>query len=474
MEELGRHSRRSRVIWHPESIPPFSSLWIVVQRFLMLNQPTRAAFAQDFLADAMVGRKLPTSGYWLRQPLNDYQSATGNSPVRLTRFSRVLKESSTAFRGCHIGDFPQSTRPYFGDFAVCLSCLAEGFHSVLYSFEGLSLCPAHGTTMARSKNCNANTEDLITNALRNPFGICSQLQKILTLPNARTPTKQATRDRVLGEIANWLMDVDSRCWLGRHASREVESLPKFTRRLVYLKTNLGLANAVPNWSCGRANEQPAGTKTVVVRFGSMMVFNGDLVPLDDRRATQHQTSLNTVGTTILADFKALRRHLKRRSLGSHGRIWLARLAKNPCETDINALLSQGGEQARRAWLLQLWWRHVSEREFNPKNGLHIRSMRLAVDSEIPLWIGGSRGNKRPQVDDDIVRLWIVRWISACGLLGFWKSMCQAASEANLPDVQGLDKRLAKMLREPQWGLGIGHNGELTLCLDFPAAVDLHS
>jgi hypothetical protein len=53
-------------------------------------------------------------------------------------------------------------------------------------------------------------------------------------------------------------------------------------------------------------------------------------------------------------------------------------------------------------------------------------------------------------------------------------MCQAASEANLPDVQGLDKRLAKMLREPQWGLGIGHNGELTLCLDFPAAVDLHS
>ena len=97
------------------------------------------------------------------------------------------------------------------------------------------------------------------------------------------PLRQATRDRVLGEIANWLMDVDSRCWLGRHASREVESLPKFTRRLVYLKTDLGLANAVPNWSCGHASEQPAGTKTVVVRFGSMMVFNGDLVPLDDRR-----------------------------------------------------------------------------------------------------------------------------------------------------------------------------------------------
>jgi hypothetical protein len=53
-------------------------------------------------------------------------------------------------------------------------------------------------------------------------------------------------------------------------------------------------------------------------------------------------------------------------------------------------------------------------------------------------------------------------------------MCEATSEAHLPDIHGLDKRLTRMPREPQWGLGFGYHGGLTLCLDFPAAEDQHS
>ena len=469
MEELGRHSRRSRVIWHSESIPPFSSLWITVQRFLMLNQPTRAAFAQDFLGDAVDGSNVPVSGYCPRLSLNDYQLASDESPVRLTRFARVLKESTTAFRGCHIGQYPKAVRPYFGDFAVCPYCLAEGFHSVLYSFEGLRVCPAHGTRMERLKNCGAIASDLFVNALRNPLGICSYLQKTLKSPQARTPKKNVGRDRALGEIANWLMNIESRCWLGRHGAQQIDSLPVFTNRLVDLKTHLGLADAAPNWAEAIGKDMVGATKTEVIRFGSMKVRKGDLVHIDDRQAVGHQTDLNAYGQTIFGDFKSIRRNLKRRLLGNRGRQWLDRLTNSTDNTDIGALLSDGGEQARRAWLLHTWWRNINEREFNPKVGLHIRPMRFAIDGEIPLWVASFRFEKPAHKNQDDVHLWIARWISAAGLVGYWHSIFEATNDANETDIASMDKGLASTLHEPEWGLGISASGDLVLCLNFTTA-----
>jgi len=311
----------------------------------MLNQPTRAAFAQDFLVDAVDGSKVPASGYWPRLSLNEYQLASSESPVRLTRFARVLKESSTAFRGCHISHFPKAVRPYFGDFAVCPYCLAEGFHSVLYSFEGLRVCPAHGTKMERLKNCGSIASDLFINALRNPFGNCPFLQKTLKSAETRIPKRHVGRDSVLGDIASWLMDIESRCWLGRHGAQHVDPLLAFTNRLVHLKTSLGLANAAPNWADVDGNEVVGSTNIDVIRFGSMRVQMGDLVHIDDRRAVRHQIDLNVYGQTIFGDFKSIRRNLERRLLRSRGRHWLGRLTNATDNTNIDALLSSGGEQA---------------------------------------------------------------------------------------------------------------------------------
>ena len=312
--------------------------------------------------------------------------AGDQNPIRLTRFAGVLKESSTAFSGCYIGNCPSIVRPYFGDFAVCLDCLAEGFHSVLYSFEGIRACPAHGTKLETLQSNGAIENDLFTNALRNPFSECQYLQKVLKYPEARIPKVHARRDHVLGEIADWLMDVDSRCWLGQHGAQQIEPFDGFTNRLVHLKTILKLPDAVPTWVDADGTRQLDSSTMEIIRFGSVKVYKGDLVDIDDRRAARHQTDPNIYGRTIVGDFKAIRRHLKLCDLGRRGRHWLGRLSKATSATEVNTLLDQGGEKARRAWMLLAWSRQINEREFNQKVGLHTRPMRFTVDVNIPLWV----------------------------------------------------------------------------------------
>jgi len=184
-DDLGRHGKHSRVIWYPGSTPPYSSLWITVQRFLMLNQPTRAAFAQDFLIRTGNGRKAPLVYTHPQQSLNEYARVDAQIPVRLTRFIRVLREPAQAFRCCHVGQFQRQVREYFGDFAVCPACLDEGFHSVLYSFEGLRTCPVHGTELQTLARRSTVESTLFNNALRNPFGRCQSLHERMGFASAR-------------------------------------------------------------------------------------------------------------------------------------------------------------------------------------------------------------------------------------------------------------------------------------------------
>ena len=132
---LERHSRRSRVVWHPGSTPPYSSLWITVQRFLILNQPTRCAFAQDFLVHPNAKHRIS---------LDPHDTAGAVCPVRLHRFARALGEPLETFRHACVAQFPRAVWPFFGGFAACPDCLREGFHSVLFSFDGLDCCPLHG------------------------------------------------------------------------------------------------------------------------------------------------------------------------------------------------------------------------------------------------------------------------------------------------------------------------------------------
>ena len=432
----------------------------------MLNQPTHGAFVRDFFGrNADSSAVASAASFSKATSINNYPMASEQVPMRLTRFARVLKESASAFRGCHIGNFPGTVRPYFGDFAVCHHCLEEGFHSLLYSFEGLRSCPVHGTKLESVKSNSALATDVFNNALRYPFRGCQYLQKILGYPEARNPKVYAGRDHVLGELAEWLMDIDSRCWLGQHGVQQVEPIEGFVNRLAHLKITLRLPSAVPNLVDADGLAKLKSATTEVIRFGSVKVCKGDLVDIDDRRAGRYQTDLNIYGRAIFGDFKAIRRYLKRIDLGNHGRHWLGHLSKATSVTDVKALLDQGGERARRAWMFLAWSGQIAEREFNQKVGLHTRPMRFAVDGNIPLWVANLRSCQPTQRDHDFVHLWIARWISAAGLLARWRSVCAVAEEQNPPDIVALESALPAMRHEPKWSLGISADDELILCVD---------
>lgn len=162
---LGHHSKRSRVVWHPGSTPPYSSLWITVQRFLMLNQPTRCAFAQDFLVHPNAKARIS---------LDPHDTADAACPVRLHRFARAVGEPLETFRHACVAQFPRAVWPFFGGFAACPDCLREGFHSVLFSFDGLDCCPVHGSKLGSSICCGAMSNSLFfhDNATVGSLSIC--------------------------------------------------------------------------------------------------------------------------------------------------------------------------------------------------------------------------------------------------------------------------------------------------------------
>jgi hypothetical protein len=356
-------------------------------------------------------------------------------------------------------------REYFGDFAVCLACLDEGFHSVLYSFEGLRTCPVHGTELQTLARRSTVESTLFNNALRNPFGRCLSLQERMGFASARMPKAHPQRDLVLGEVADWLMDVGSRCWLGPQGAHQAVPFDEFTQRISHLRGALQLSPAFPNWVDAEGGLAFDSSRMEIATLGGVKVYRNDLVDVHDRRAHKHQTDLSIYSRTLLGDFKAVRRHLKRRALGPRGAHWLARLARGESAADVDAVFSEGGAQARRAWMFLTWSRHLCNRDFSPKNGLHTLPVRLAVSDDIPVWIANLRPGAPSQLAHDSVRLWIARWISAADLLAVWRSLSGGAANDADPDRAVLERISAWSRPEPRWSLGIGASHQLVLCID---------
>lgn len=184
------------------------------------------------------------------------------------------------------------------------------------------------------------------------------------------------------------------------------------RRCLWMRSPIGLLGSrvalnLPDHLHYRQNAHDplAGDSTFqeIATLGSVKVCSNDLVGIDDRRARRHQTDLNLYRRTIFGDFKAIRRYLKRSALKGTGRNWSTRLAQTSSTERVGALLGQGGEPARRAWLFLAWSRLVVKLEFDPKAGLHTMPIQFAVSTDIPLWTA-NLVRRHPPGLHDLVRL----------------------------------------------------------------------
>ncbi|MFZ4481858.1 MAG: hypothetical protein ACOYNZ_18410 [Rhodoferax sp.] len=427
---------------------------MTVQRFLILNQPTRAAFLQDFGVHKS-GHTTPS--------LDAHQAGSNGCPIRLSRFARVLREPVDSFRYCHISQFSKDAGRYFGDFAVCPQCLGEGFHSVLFSFKALRECPVHRTEFWCRNGDKTIPSPRLFNELLKPYVRYGREQQYLEYATARLPKTNAQRDGALGEIANWLMDIGLRYWIGTAGLRAGDApLQEFTEHIVHLKTAMGLAGTVPSWVAA-SDVSPFDPSTMeIAKFGRIKVSAKCVHDKDDWGTNRQNIDLNLYYKTLVCDFKAIQRYVKRQ-IPAKARRWLARLSVVVDAPDVGELLLMCGPDVRTAWAFVLWRRAVREHGFDSKARLGCRPYWLALDPAIPTWGGKFKPNPSLTTDPDPAHLWLVRWISAAGLLRFWRSLRDGALLSKQP-LTAIGIRGCAASLQPCWGLAISATNTLTLCI----------
>ena len=455
---LGRHSKRSRVVWHPGSTPPYSSLWMTVQRFLMLNQPTRCAFAQDFLMHPNANARIS---------LDPHGAGVANNavcPVRLGRFARVLREPLEVFRHACVGQFARAVWPFFGDFAACPDCLREGFHSVLFSFDGLGRCPVHGALLSDRICCETLSSAMALHEKSTPFGTCRCGAVFLSFAAARSPQACPERDRALGEVGDWLMQAGSRCWLGAQNPPGVQApLAQFTQRVARLQIALDLPGTLPRWAATSDALTWNPCTAAIMTFGSTRMRGPGLQGNGIEWLEGRPTSPYAYQQTVLGDFKAICRYLRHHILGG-ARRWIARFVRAGDTRAIESLLMAGGEEARRAWALLIWWQ-TCIRDLRLENWRTSRPFRWGSVPGVPALIDSCQAGKSGQAGANAAQEWIARWVSAIGLVTYWLPAAQTAALDSAPSLAMIGKGLSGARALPDWSLGISQNDRLVLCVE---------
>jgi hypothetical protein len=289
-------------------------------------------------------------------------------------------------------------------------------------------------------------------------------QHVLEYATARTPKANAHRDRALCEIADWLMDIGRRYWIATPGVRGSEiPLQDFTQRIVQLQMAMCLPSAVPSWVDCRDDFLVGLTTLEIAKFGSRKVPAKCAQDSADKGTCRQNTDLNLYYKTLLCDFKAIHRYLKRK-ISTKARRWLARLSAAVEAPAIGALLQMGGPSAWTALTVVLWWRAVRAQGFDSKASLACRPYWLALDPAIPAWGGQSQSNPALKPGPDLAHLWLVRWISAAGLLSFWRSVRDDVARQSHHQFSAGDIRVSASSLETRWCLGISATDVLTLCI----------
>jgi hypothetical protein len=421
----------------------------------MLNQPTRCAFAQDFLVHPNANASIS---------LDPHGPAGAVCPVRLRRFARVLREPLETFRHACVGQFPRAVWPFFGGFAACPECLHEGFHSVLFSFDGLDRCPVHGVKLGSRICCGTMSNTLVFHDNATPANTCRCGVALMAFAMTRSPKAYPERDRALREVADWLMHAGSRCWLGPQNSPGVQApLAQFTQRVARLHIALDLPGTLPRW-VATPDASPWDPRTVaIMTFGSARMREPGLQGNGSPWVEGRPTSPYTYQQTAFRDFKAVSRYL-RHHIVKGARRWIARFVRADDTRAVQALITAGGEDARRAWALLIWWQTCIW-DLKLDNWLTSRPFRWVSVPGVPELVCQPSSRKTFVPDANPAQEWMTRWISAIALLDFWRHTAQAAALDSAPRLAMIGKGILGTRALPDWSLGIDQDNRLVLCVD---------
>jgi hypothetical protein len=392
------HSKGARVTWFAGGIQPHSSLWVTIQRFLLLNRPTSSEFKRDFFVDA--------------EKLVDWPTLNKSAcPIRLTRLARVLGESHSAFQWSYFGQYPRSVWPAFSRFAACRSCFREGFHSVLFATNGLTRCPAHDETLIHCDRCANKVSTCIVVNIPEADGYpettdqcgCGELWME---PHAvRRPVKRPARDEILDELSNWIATIGHRCWFDlRHSS--LSGLAQLREHGELWQDRLGLPAIPVSVTALESLVTRRQQDFSITHCGECSSAKRSSKPeLGRASSPELEALLHGDGGCSRHCFKAIWRYLLRHTL-RNGRSWISRLTSYGDADVIAQLLASGGEQACRAWTLILWRQSST-------GALSLRTQFVQSDYDFRqryhrATVHGEQG----WVEDQVIRTWLSGWLTA--------------------------------------------------------------
>ncbi len=167
--------RGSLIIWPPAPFRTFESLWVILNKICAYNHVTLANVIRQF-----------------RNPRANYRRSARTGLIRSNvpdlRFAREidLPELAAAMR-TPLGFFAASTVDQlwpeesptkhwisWSHLCYCPVCLAEGSHSTLFQFRGVTLCPEHDVPICRA--CPACKEAI-------PYGLPRIVHYKINCPN---------------------------------------------------------------------------------------------------------------------------------------------------------------------------------------------------------------------------------------------------------------------------------------------------
>ena len=448
-----------RYTWRKGSIQPFSSLWITVLRFALLNRPKFDSLNEDLQGpEAALLRRTIKFGSSLSWPLHE--------TVDIPSFARMLGEPLEAFRWSSIGDFPLGIQDLFGRATkICLSCMAQGFHTVIFSAGCIQCCPYHGDTLLhRCPDCG----ELLDDRSKANSGIVPRLcrcgREWLNERMARKPLSDAARDAAMADVVAWTEKVGSRCWAYVPNRPHVDhALQHDTLHDHIERWRVELGEATPTWLSLRLQSQRADS--TLVRY----IERSGLKPSSLARLYSAGKAHLTASPQVLPwelrqepfrIFKCIRRYLVKHALGNRIGL-LVWMGKNQSALKFRKCL-QENRYAHVAWALLYWmqsshWGAMGARMWFLK--LHGIAMFPKYDNDPTYHWGQSIQDHVLVHPGTVLEEWIVNWVNVSALLDIWPT--QKDLELFATDDGFVQATHTRVRRLPvRWWAWLGDDGNL--------------
>ncbi|MCT8178906.1 hypothetical protein [Variovorax sp. CY25R-8] len=445
---LSRDRRFRRIAWSPNKISPHSSIWITVQRFIILNQPSQQAFEIEFAAN---------ENNWLPMSL-DYTITPGRK-LRLPRFLRLTGEPCTSLRWAQVSQYPLTLQPLFGEnIAWCEPCLSDAFHTVLFSLHGLKRCPVHGTPIEPRCRCGATIRHGNLGFSFLTPGICRCGFEFLSHSNARSPTLNSTRDDIFHELTCWLEAASKRFWFDLRDQWSFRpAVERYLAHSQHWAQCFRTPNAPPYWATAEIPE----LRHMHWRCSSHL-FSGQAVRV------RHDVPLANESKASTAVFKSIKRYLLRHVIGLGARQWIDVFARSSDESYILSHLS-GNPQAQQAWCFLLWWQ-ACVWSLDLRDWFRRRHYWIPPQWETrKAWASVPKENLHP-IDAEFQgtsRSWLVNWTTAGSLLILWDAAVEAVKNAMSSDQPVWGRGATGERVFPAWSAARSDAGTLMLCMDAP-------